>query len=83
MLSDWTTEWRGMAHRGQGVLPFSRHIPCNRPAKRKDSWSGIVLRCVGCKAQQLIKPDNVHLPATKDFYYECGVMERPKGVAIG
>lgn len=78
MISDWTTEWRGLRHRRLGVLPFTRHIPCNRAAKRENTRVGIVLKCVGCGARQVITPDNVHLPITKEFYYWCGVMERPK-----
>ena len=78
MLSDWTTEWRGMRHRRLGVLPFTRHTECNRAARRRNTDIGVVLKCVGCKAQQLLTPDNIHLPATKDFAYWCEVMEPPK-----
>ena len=77
-MSDWVTEWRGMRHRGLGVLPFSRHVPCNKPAKRKNTRAGTVLQCVECRARRLIVPDNVHLPINKEFYYWCGVMTPPK-----
>lgn len=77
MLSAWTTEWRGMRHVWPGVLgviPFSQHVPCGRPAKRLDREYGLLLECVGCKAQQGVVPDGVHLLKDKEFYVWCGVM---------
>jgi len=74
----WETEWRGMKGiwpHTMGVMPFTRHQPCNRPAKRLDRGGGIRLECTECGATKQLSRDNVHMPAGKDFYVWCGLMK--------